>query len=162
MTLAVNSDNERVEQVPDGISVLQGDDHLREEMYTQQPSALSHKEVWTCSPPICLISWHLLFSPLRIASFSQPYHRPLIPSALSHSFLTDFTYFCLARSTFFPFVTYDRVASVPYYASDGKWLSELEEEIKRVRSLLLTDLREHRWCHAALLDTYGPLATKLP
>jgi hypothetical protein len=39
---------------------------------------------------------------------------------------------------------YDRVASVPYYASDGKWLSELEEEIKRVRSLLLTDLREHR------------------
>jgi hypothetical protein len=38
-----------------------------------------------------------------------------------------------------------RVASIPYYASDGKWLSALEEEILKLRATLLADLREHRY-----------------
>jgi hypothetical protein len=37
------------------------------------------------------------------------------------------------------------VASIPYYASDGKWLSALEEEILKLRATLLADLREHRY-----------------
>ena len=38
-----------------------------------------------------------------------------------------------------------RVASIPYYASDGKWLSALEEEILKLRATLLADLKEHRY-----------------
>ena len=74
-------------------------------------------------------------------------------TTLYYAILYYTTLHCVVRhlnsypDLFYYFRFYDdpRVASIPYYASDGKWLSALEDEIFRLRSTLLTDLREHRY-----------------